>query len=607
MLLLLLRTSLAKKPPQTAGFTYSCPGRGHLEPQRGRRSKKCFPSAKWIRNALSDASPLKGRSTLCYPLRVVLEWLLGSLALLSILYHILRERALNDLAYYGCFVTVLCGMAYLVGRALRELLKFKRSEVTWVLLLLFGFLVLCVDVAWRKSPTWDEPTYVSAGYYHWTRGKLKTYSGAHPPLSMLVGGLPFLLLDARSMDMEMITSVGRMPLCLLASLIGLYVYLWARELWGKRGALLSLFLYCASPTIIAHASLFTTDLLLSAMLFVCAYYLRRVCLSNEWELREAISVGIALGLALSTKLTGTILMGIIPLTLLVARHRSGLLSSTFASLFLSVVVGGMVLWVCVGLGGIETVRIAGLPIPLPEHYASILRWQTGRAGLGGDYRYILSVLLKTPLPALLLLGLCPFYITKSDGREILLLLLPVALYYASVLTLVRGYLGVRIVLAVYLFGAVLVGAVVRLCQKLLWCIFLLTMITWSVVELVLIHPHELSYFNQIVGGPANAYRVLLDSDLDWGQDLRGLARFVKRYRIKHLWLEYHGSALRVYMKSYRELPARQLPPHRVGGWIAISVTSLMDDRLPYAWLRKEKPLAVIGYSIFLYHLPEPKS
>src|SRR5690606_37027765 len=44
------------------------------------------------------------------------------------------------------------------------------------------------------------------------------------------------------------------------------------------------------------------------------------------------------------------------------------------------------------------------------------------------------------------------------------------------------------------------------------------------VAVASIHPHELSYFNALAGGTAGGRRVLADSNLDWGQGARALAR-----------------------------------------------------------------------------------
>ena len=51
---------------------------------------------------------------------------------------------------------------------------------------------------------------------------------------------------------------------------------------------------------------------------------------------------------------------------------------------------------------------------------------------------------------------------------------------------------------------------------------------WTVVGAARIHPHYLAYFNQIAGGPRGGARYLLDSNIDWGQDLKGLADYLKK-------------------------------------------------------------------------------
>ena len=45
-----------------------------------------------------------------------------------------------------------------------------------------------------------------------------------------------------------------------------------------------------------------------------------------------------------------------------------------------------------------------------------------------------------------------------------------------------------------------------------------------------VHPHHLSYFNALIGGPANGYRYLVDASIDWGQDLKRLAAWLERER-----------------------------------------------------------------------------
>ena len=52
------------------------------------------------------------------------------------------------------------------------------------------------------------------------------------------------------------------------------------------------------------------------------------------------------------------------------------------------------------------------------------------------------------------------------------------------------------------------------------------------IDSVRIGPHYLAYFNAVAGGPASGYRHLVDSSLDWGQDLPGLKQWIDRVRLQ---------------------------------------------------------------------------
>ncbi len=67
---------------------------------------------------------------------------------------------------------------------------------------------------------------------------------------------------------------------------------------------------------------------------------------------------------------------------------------------------------------------------------------------------------------------------------------------------------------------------------------------WLAVENVLIYPHYLSYVNEVAGGPRNAYRHLVDSAVDWGQDLPALEVFLAKNvpDQSDAYLSYFGTA-----------------------------------------------------------------
>ena len=69
------------------------------------------------------------------------------------------------------------------------------------------------------------------------------------------------------------------------------------------------------------------------------------------------------------------------------------------------------------------------------------------------------------------------------------------------------------------------------------------------------YPHYLAYFNRIAGGPSNAYKHLIDSSLDWGQDLPGLKRWLVEHdlddpRKTPVYLSYFGTANPTYYKIH---------------------------------------------------------
>jgi Dolichyl-phosphate-mannose-protein mannosyltransferase len=58
-----------------------------------------------------------------------------------------------------------------------------------------------------------------------------------------------------------------------------------------------------------------------------------------------------------------------------------------------------------------------------------------------------------------------------------------------------------------------------------------------------IHPQELTYFNVLAGGPVGGRRILSDSNLDWGQGLKALARLQRKHpEYRDLTLYYFGLA-----------------------------------------------------------------
>jgi hypothetical protein len=121
---------------------------------------------------------------------------------------------------------------------------------------------------------------------------------------------------------------------------------------------------------------------------------------------------------------------------------------------------------------------------------------------------------------------------------------------------------------------------------------------WQLSPLWRAYPDYLPYFNETVAHPE---RVLVDSDLDWGQDLHRLEVRAAQLRIGRLNLAYRGTA------DLRREPLPQLhvlpPRERVSGWIAISQLARTRNHADYAWLDAYRPIERVGKTIDLYYLP----
>jgi hypothetical protein len=128
--------------------------------------------------------------------------------------------------------------------------------------------------------------------------------------------------------------------------------------------------------------------------------------------------------------------------------------------------------------------------------------------------------------------------------------------------------------------------------------FLGSMLLWHAGESVRIAPHYLAYFNQFVGGPAKGYRHLVDSSLDWGQDLPGLKRWLDRNSLQGpshppVFLSYFGTSRpehygidAVMLPGFPDRTPARVPPPLDPGVYCISATLLqglyLDAKPPWS-------------------------
>lgn len=511
-----------------------------------------------------------------------------------------------------------------------------------VILLLVTFFIQSFSSIVGTSATYDEILYFGIGKYLLINQKWDVMGSiVHPPLTYYLNSLPLLFVDedpklwqydtaerdlfflgasdvlrgqgilmSPEYDGDQILVLSRLMTLLVALLLGFYVYRFGRELYGEQAGLLALLLFTFCPNILALSGNAVPDIPLTAFGFIFIYYLWK-CL-RETSHRTTLLAGFYLGLALLSKFTALALLPVAALLCLIVAvtERKAVVKPAL------IICGVASLMLLAGYGFQITPFLQGMEYRIAQVERGHLSFLMGEYSVHGWwYYYPVALLLKTPLAMLALLGAALVMLAKTRGqllRDSLFLIVPAAVIFLLFCT--SSYsVALRYILPIYPFLFVLAGSLIMQVKKFRSVIILMAL--WYVGASFYIAPHYLAYFNELAGGPDGGYRYLVDGNLDWGQDLKGLKKFMDINGIKRISLSYFGADSPArhgidydWLPSYHleDLhPEREAPPPQEQ-LLAVSATNLQGTYLQpqdqYAWLRNEKPVAKIGYSIFIYDL-----
>ena len=460
---------------------------------------------------------------------------------------------------------------------------------------------------------------------------------------------------------------SRMTIVLVSALLGFFVYRWARELYGWKASILALALYVFEPNILAHSSLATNDLGVAAFMFIAAYLFSRFL--KRPGLAQLAWAGALTGVAVMSKFSALILLPVFALLLIVQAARpalalpawrlpglarlsaSGLRSRLYvaaASFAGLLAVTALVVWASyyfhvdplvsqkeqlVKLDAVLATRVApplrqdivafaeSVPLPASVFFKGNLyvlgkmREEMTQSFLLGQYAarfphyFLVAFLLKASLPLLLLLAVAAYLLVRRPRRdeENHMLVIVAVVFLATSLYAIN--IGVRHLLPVYPFLIVLASKVstIRLSRPALLNVPLTTLVLWQLGAATAVHPYYLSYFNELAGGPDNGYKALVDSNVDWGQGLNDLRRYMQEKGVSKVRLLYFGTAdPAAYGVAYEPVSRAELydPPP---GVYALSVTSLQmlsrDPSIRRVWQETYQPVARPAHAIFVYDVP----
>ena len=477
--------------------------------------------------------------------------------------------------------------------------------------------------------------------------------------------------------------------CIPFILLGGYIcYRWARELYGNVAGVVALLLWSFCPYILAHGSVITPDAHAAALGVTSAYLFWRWLKSPTWIL--TIFVGIMLGIAELSKFTLIFFYPIglfLWLTYRFRFFRSWKWQSILREIYMGLVIITISIFVInIGYEFENTIKplsdyrfqtsffsgipldeipktggnqyaetwLGKIPIPLPANYVygldlqkkdfeiGIFSYMCGEWKVGGWwYFHIYAMVIKLPLGTIgiflgaMILTFCGKNF-RSTWTDEFFLLLPVVVI-AIVLSQQSG-IGLHsrygLPLLPFLFVWSSKIAVLWSQKFTIAKIAVIVFLCWSVGSTLYFFPHVLTYCNEIVGGPRNAYKHLAKSDSSWGQDLLLLNTWLKKNpKVGELRMAFSGpfdprlAGLKFSLppvgrngkEYYDELPPALLGPQP--GWFAIEVCFLLGgDPLSAAnakggwdepskrpgydlsYFQQFEPVDMIGYSIYIYHI-----
>jgi hypothetical protein len=541
---------------------------------------------------------------------------------------------------------------------------FQRHFSTGVALLTISiFIAFVLLAALQKCETIDEGLFIAGGVaqvYHLNPNIDLT----HPPLLRWLSGIPAVFLgkargtdptpfiDPGPMDLfvykiqevfdfavhffydsgndhDRVLFWGRLPFVFLGALLGWLIFSEARRRFGTGPAFVSLLAFLFTPEILAHAQWAHADLASALTLFLISLALARALMDHSWQ--NDLQLGGAMGLAVATKLTALLLWPMVFVLLLWFEKGS------FFCFLKRMAMIVLVFYAAIIIAYLPDPRLFGPHqfykndltrlglewagpvlqiLPLPDTFLkgviyTLLLGQRGQiaffhgeVSVTGWWHYFpAAIFLKYPTGLLLagVAGLAAFWKAPLPKPfKASLTFPPFMILLAAMIQSVN--IGVRSVLPFAPFLAFWTGAAIQYFKTRWIRVILIALVVTSIASGIAAYPNFLSYFNPLLGGTAAADKWLIDSNLDWGQDLPELSRELKRRDIQEVRLAYFG------MGRPSHFGIRVLNPNIVApGWYAISRSYLAGwwpPGDPYGWLRNLEPITLVGGSIALFHVDE---
>jgi 4-amino-4-deoxy-L-arabinose transferase-like glycosyltransferase len=519
-----------------------------------------------------------------------------------------------------------------------------RSTTFWIFVLLVSAGVLRIVLTYRAvAQTVDETPNIACGMQWLDQGRYDL-GPFHPPLARIAMAIGPYLYGLRSQGVPdrwkegnaILHSRGKYSVALTLARLGILpffvlaavcVWLWSARILGERGSLVAVFIFTNLPIVLAHAGVATTDM---AVVFALYSFTRWM---EQPDFRNSVLWGVAVAMALLAKFSAFLVVPLCTLAiLLVYRKKFGAPVVRFKMLAVAVLASFLVIWgayrfsvrrmqepVDSGLAAQSSIWAAISRIPLPaaqlpdglmlvrvlnhDGHPAFLRGEVRQTGWW--YFFPLTLGIKTPL-AVLILAILGLAVARGGA------LAPGLCCLAILAACLGSHLntGLRYLLCLFpMLSIVAAQGAMYLWDRTRLRPLAAVLMLWLTISSLRAHPDYIPYFNELAG--AHPENILVDSDLDWGQDMKRLVWKLHELKVDHVYLAclWSGDDSKIGLPAWDGLE----PYKPVTGWVAISYTMLkLHGRMlaqaagrqdsAYAWLDRYQPVARVGKSMLLYHI-----
>jgi len=415
----------------------------------------------------------------------------------------------------------------------------------------------------KLSATTDEVVHLPAGYTYWATRDFRL-NPEHPPLAKLIAAVPLLALKPHldlswpewksnqeaifgygflyTNDADRLLFWGRVPMLLLATLGGLVVFFWARDMFGRTAGLFALAMFAFSPNLLAHGMLVTTDVPVAVFITLALYLYWKN--AQHPAILTSLGFGLATGAAMACKFSAAILPLILivfsAFTVFAAADRRRQAGPEIRYLAIAGLAALLVIEAAFLFSATPWTYLANLRLVNANHNPNRLYYLFGNfSRTGWWYYFALAFAVKATIPLLLTAALASVHLVIKrfiDLRGELLILATVVTYAVGV-TLGADDLGVRYLLPVFpllfIWGS---RITVNLKNRTAGIAVIILLLGWQAQAALRVFPNYISYFNEAAGGAKAGLYYLDDSNVDWGQGMKQAAKYVHEHNLESVEL-----------------------------------------------------------------------